>query len=78
VQQITEVGHRFGWSASWTRDISRGGLALIFVTAGKTLSQRGDGDFAAFAQALAEAPSAIHPTWVAQLLPRVQTAAGLL
>jgi hypothetical protein len=64
VQQITEVAQRFGWSANWTRDVSRGGLALICLTAGKTLSQLGDGDFAAFAQALAEAPSAGHHTWV--------------
>ena len=64
MQQITEVAQRFGWSANWTRDVSRGGLALICLTAGKTLSQLGDGDFAAFAQALAEAPSAGHHTWV--------------
>ena len=53
VQQITEVAQQFGWSANWTRDVSRGGLALICLTAGKALSQLGDGDFAAFAQALA-------------------------
>jgi site-specific recombinase XerD len=64
VQQITEVAQRFGWSANWTRDVSRGGLALICLTAGKTLHQLGDGDFAAFARALAQAPSAGHHTWV--------------
>ncbi|MGB6583438.1 MAG: hypothetical protein WBF34_36525, partial [Streptosporangiaceae bacterium] len=64
VQQITEVAQRFGWSANWTRDVCRGGLALICLTAGTTLSQLSDGDFAAFAQALAEAPSAGHHTWV--------------
>jgi site-specific recombinase XerD len=64
VQQITEVAQRFGWSANWTRDVSRGGLALICLTAVKTLSQLGDSDFAAFAQALAQAPSAGHHTWV--------------
>jgi site-specific recombinase XerD len=64
VQQITEVAQRFGWSANWTRDVSRCGLALVCLTTGKTLSQLGDGDFAAFAQALAEAPSAGHHTWV--------------
>ena len=64
VQRVTEVAERFGWSANWTRDVSRGGLALICLTAGKTLDQLDDGDFAGFAQALAEAPSAGHHTWV--------------
>jgi site-specific recombinase XerD len=64
VQQVTGVAERFGWSANWTRDVSRGGLALLCLTAGKTLGQLGDGDFAAFARALAEAPSAGHHTWV--------------
>lgn len=58
VQMITEVAQRFGWSANWTRDVSRGGLALICLTAGKTLSQLSNEDFAGFARALAEAPSA--------------------
>ncbi len=64
VQQVTGVAQRFGWSANWTRDVSRGGLALLCLTAGKTLSQLDDGDFAVFAEALAEAPSAGHHTWV--------------
>ncbi len=64
VQLITEVASRFGWSANWTRDVSRGGLALICLTAGKTLRQLSDEDFAAFARALAEAPSAGHHSWV--------------
>lgn len=64
VQQVIEAAERFGWSANWTRDVSGGGLALICLTAGKTLSQLDDGDFAAFARALAEAPSAGHHTWV--------------
>jgi site-specific recombinase XerD len=64
VQRVTEVAERFGWSANWTRDVSRGGLALICLTAGKTLDQLDDGDFAGFARALAEAPSAGHHTWV--------------
>jgi hypothetical protein len=64
VQQVIEVAQRSGWSANWTRDVSHGGLALLCLTAGKTLSQLNDGDFAAFARALAEAPSAGHHTWV--------------
>ena len=64
VQRVTEVAERFGWSATWTQAVSHGGLALICLTAGKTLHQLGDGDFAAFARALAEAPSAGHHTWV--------------
>jgi integrase len=58
VRQVTEVAERFGWSANWTRDVSRGGLALICLSAGKTLGELSDGDFAVFARALAEAPSA--------------------
>jgi len=44
--------------------VSRGGLALVCLAAGKTLGQLGGADFAAFAQALTEAPSAGHHTWV--------------
>jgi hypothetical protein len=64
VQQVTEVAQRFGWSANWTRDVARGALALVCLTAGKTLAQLGDGDFDAFGRALAEAPSAGHHSWV--------------
>jgi len=64
VQRIAEVAQRFGWSANWTRDVSRGGLALICLTAGKTLRQLSDEDFAGFARALAQAPSAGHHSWV--------------
>jgi hypothetical protein len=64
VQQVTEVAQRFGWSANWTRDVARSALALTCLTAGKTLAQLGDGDFDAFACALAEAPSAGHHSWV--------------
>ncbi len=64
VRRVAEVAQRFGWSANWTRDVSRGALALLCLTAGKTLDQLADGDFAAFARALAEAPSAGHHTWV--------------
>jgi integrase len=64
VRLITEVAQRFGWSANWTRDVSRGGLALVCLTVGKTLGELSDGDFAAFAQALAEAPSAGRDAWV--------------
>lgn len=64
MQLITEVAQRFGWSANWTRDVSRGALALVCLTAGKTLCKLSDGDFAAFAQALAEAPSACRDAWM--------------
>lgn len=64
VRRVAEVAQRFGWSANWARDVSRGALALLCLTAGNTLDQLTDGDFAAFAQALAEAPSAGHHTWV--------------
>ncbi|HEY6311522.1 MAG TPA: tyrosine-type recombinase/integrase [Streptosporangiaceae bacterium] len=64
VQQITEVAQRFGWSANWTRDVTRGALALICLTAGKTLTELCDDDFAAFAQALAEAPTAGRDAWM--------------
>ncbi len=64
VQRIAEVAQRFGWSANWTRDVSRGGLAVICLTAGKTLRQLSDEDFAGFARALAQAPSAGHHSWV--------------
>ena len=37
VQQITEVAQRFGWSANWTRDVTRGALALVCLTAGLSL-----------------------------------------
>ena len=61
---VAEVAERFGWSANWTRDVTRGGLALVCLTAGKTLGELSDDDFAAFAQALAEAPTAGRDTWM--------------
>ena len=64
VQQVTEVAQRFGWSANWTRDVTRGALALVCLTAGKTLAELRDDDFAAFAQALAEAPTAGRDAWM--------------
>jgi integrase len=63
VARIMEVAERFGWSTNWTRDVSRGGLGLVCLTAGKTLDELTDEDFAAFAQALAEAPSARPDAW---------------
>ena len=62
VQQVTEVAQRFGWSAT-TRDVT-GALALVCLTAGKTLAELCDDDFAAFAQALAEAPTAGRDAWM--------------
>ena len=42
----------------------RRALALVCLTAGKTLAELGDDDFAAFAQALAEAPTAGRDAWM--------------
>jgi site-specific recombinase XerD len=58
VGRVVEVARQFAWSANWTRDVSRGGLALVCLTAGKTLTELTDADFSAFAVALAEAPTA--------------------
>ena len=64
VRQVTEVAQRFGWSANWTRDVTRGALALVCLTAGKTLGDLSDEDFAAFARALAGAPTAGRDAWM--------------
>ncbi|HZD70744.1 MAG TPA: hypothetical protein VFA45_18155 [Actinomycetes bacterium] len=58
VARLAEVAARFGWSALWTRDLTSGGLALLCLWAGKTLTELGDDDFARFAAELATAPSA--------------------
>lgn len=63
VARIGQVAERFGWSSTWTADVSRGGLSLLCLTAGKTLEELTDDDFDIFANALAEAPSAGHHTW---------------
>jgi hypothetical protein len=58
VARVVEVADRFGWSANWTRDVSRGGLALVCLSAGKSLVELTDADFTEFAAALADAPTA--------------------
>ena len=63
VARIAQVAERFGWSSTWTTDVSRGGLSLLCLTAGKTLDELTDDDFDTFADALAQAPSAGHHTW---------------
>jgi len=63
IARIADVACRFGWSANWTRDVSGGGLALICLTAGKSLDELTDADFADFARDLAAAPSAGPHTW---------------
>jgi len=63
VGRIVEVAERFGWSANWTRDVSRGGLSLLCLTADKGLDELTDDDFEAFARDLADAPSAGSHTW---------------
>src|SRR6266852_1290759 len=57
VARISEVARRFGWSANWTRDMTRGGLAMMCLWARKDLSSLIDADFDAFAAELAAAPS---------------------
>ena len=44
--------------------MTRGALALVCLTAGKTLSELCDDDFAAFARALAGAPTAGRDAWM--------------
>lgn len=44
VARIVEVAERFGWSGNWTRDVSRGGLSLLCLTAGKGLDELTDDD----------------------------------
>jgi site-specific recombinase XerD len=58
VAAITAIAHRFSWSVNWTNDLTRGGLALICMFAGKSLRQLDDADFDRFAAELAAAPSA--------------------
>jgi len=57
VARIVQVAAQFGWSANWTRDVSRGGLAVICLSAGRSLDELTDDDFAAFATQLADAPT---------------------
>ncbi|MFC7640676.1 hypothetical protein ACFQX6_06435 [Streptosporangium lutulentum] len=63
VARIVQIAERFGWSATWTKDVSRGGLSLLCLTSGKTLDELTDDAFDAFAHALAAAPSAGPHTW---------------
>jgi site-specific recombinase XerD len=63
VARIVGVAEQFGWSTTWTSDVSRGGLSLLCLTAGKTLDELTDDDFDDVARSLAEAPSAGHHTW---------------
>jgi len=58
VERIIEVAQRFGWSDNWTRDVSRGGLAVVCLWAGKDLDELTDADFDAFTTAVDTAPSA--------------------
>jgi len=62
VERIVEVARRFGWSANWTRDVSRGGLAIVCLWAGKALDELTDADFDAFTVAVDGAPSARRDT----------------
>ncbi len=62
VERVVEVARRFGWSANWTRDVSRGGLAIMGLWAGKDLDELTDTDFDAFSVAVDTAPSAGRDT----------------
>ncbi len=57
VERVVEVAGRFQWSDNWTRDVSRGGLAVMCLWADKTLDQLTDADFDAFTVAVDSAPS---------------------
>ena len=63
VARVVGVAERFGWSANWTRDVSRGGLSLLCLTTAKTLDELTDDDFETFARDLADAPSAGPQSW---------------
>lgn len=58
VERVVEVARRFVWSDNWTRDVSRGGLAVVCLWAGKGLGELTDADFDAFTLAVDQAPSA--------------------
>jgi integrase len=62
VERVVEVARRFSWSDNWTRDVSRGGLAMMCLWAGKNLDALSDADFDAFTVAVDSAPSARHDT----------------
>ena len=57
VDRIEEVAKRFAWSATWTRQVSVAGLALLCLLVGKRLAQLADGDFALFTRTLQDAPT---------------------
>ena len=62
VGRVVDVAHRFGWSDNWTCDVSRGGLAIMCLWAGKDLDDLTDTDFDAFTVAVDTAPSAGRDT----------------
>ena len=62
VARVLEVAHRFGWSDNWTRDVSRGGLAILCLWAGKDLVELTDTDFDAFTAAVDTTASAGRDT----------------
>ena len=78
VSRITEVAERFGWSANWTRDVSRGGLALICLTAGKTLDELDRRRLRRLRRGSGRGAQRRPPHLDAQLRPRVQPPPGLL
>lgn len=62
VERVVEVARRFGWSDNWTRDVTRGGLAIVCLWAGKDLHDLTDADFDAFTVAVDATPSAGRDT----------------
>ena len=62
VARVTEVARRYSWSANWTRDVARNGLAVLCLWSGNELAELTDDVFAAFTAALADTPSAPSET----------------
>ena len=58
VARVTEVARRYSWSANWTRDVARNGLAVLCLWSGNELDELTDDVFDAFTAALADTPSA--------------------
>jgi integrase len=62
VERILQVAGQFRWSDNWTRDVSRGGLAIMCLWTAKTLAELTDDDFDAFTAAVDTAVSARRDT----------------
>jgi site-specific recombinase XerD len=58
VARVSEIAHRYSWSAIWTRDVTRNALATLCLWSGKSLDELTDDVFDTFTAALADTPSA--------------------